>query len=263
MSRTLAGARGMENDPASAGGPAADFEARVQSVYEAVLRSGDTVVDVGAHVGRHCIPMARLVAPAGRVLAFEPLPMCRRALVDALRQDSPPLDSVVTLYPYALGADDGRAEFTVAEDALAYSGLQERVYDFPTRVRRIAVEVHRLDSLLLSLPDVRYIKIDAEGGEFDVFRGAVRSLERFRPLVTFECGANALAEYGVSAHDIGEFWLAHGYTLRDIVGQPLPDRDSFARSAEAQQVWDYVAIPAEDDHPEQVVVRALNGGAAT
>jgi tRNA A58 N-methylase Trm61 len=49
-------------------------EIGIQAVYEAVLQPGDTVIDGGAHSGKHTIPMARAVGSAGRVFAFEPSP---------------------------------------------------------------------------------------------------------------------------------------------------------------------------------------------
>jgi precorrin-6B methylase 2 len=49
-------------------------EIGIQSVYEAVLQPGDTVIDGGAHSGKHTIPMAHAVGSAGRVFAFEPSP---------------------------------------------------------------------------------------------------------------------------------------------------------------------------------------------
>src|SRR5262249_3039442 len=102
-----------------------DYEVLVQHVYEALLRPGDVAFDVGAHVGRHTAPMARCVGPTGRVLAFEPLPSC----ADELRRAS--AAGRVEIHDCALGATPGHAEFVVAVDQPAYSGLRERLYDAP------------------------------------------------------------------------------------------------------------------------------------
>lgn len=103
-----------------------DYEARVQRAYEAILRPGDVAIDVGAHVGDHTLPIARRIMPGGVVYAFEPLPTCRTALQTTLDKE-PALKTVVRLFDVALGASAGAAQFVVAEDALAYSGLREHL----------------------------------------------------------------------------------------------------------------------------------------
>jgi FkbM family methyltransferase len=169
------------------------------TVYESLLRPGDVAIDVGAHVGRHLIPMARCVAPTGRILAFEPLPSCRESLAVAFDQAWAQLRPVVTIHGCALGDRSGQTEFIVAREAMWYSGLRERKYDVATTLERIPIEVRRLDEFALDLASLAYIKIDAEGGELHILRGAVKTLERFRPVVTFEFGASAIGEYGVTA----------------------------------------------------------------
>ena len=182
-----------------------DYEMLVQATYDACLKDEDIAVDVGAHIGQHCIPMAERVLPSGKVFAFEPLPMCREILAEKIAQHPRGLSSVITIYPYALSDFDGEAEFVVAKDALACSGLKERKYDWPTRLDRIIVKVRKIDSLLLDLPSLRYIKIDAEGAEYHILRGTIGCLQRFRPLVCFEFGVSGLAEYKITPRDMGTF----------------------------------------------------------
>ncbi|HEY6065682.1 MAG TPA: FkbM family methyltransferase [Thermoanaerobaculia bacterium] len=234
-----------------------DFEGRVQRVYELLLSPGDVAVDVGAHVGRHLIPMALRVAPTGRVLGFEPLPSCREQLASTIHREFPDLKPVVTLYGCALGESSGRAEFVVARDAMAYSGLKRRTYDVPTTLDRIPVEVRRLDEFALELDGVRYMKVDVEGGELHALRGASETIARFRPVVTFEFGASAIDEYGITTFEMGDFWLERGYRIFDVLGRPLSTRETFADSARDQRVWDYVALPGEDPSLAEKVVAEL------
>ena len=73
------------------------FEEMLRELYEELLRPGDNAVDVGAHVGDHTLPLARRVSPGGRVLAFEPLDVCRTALESRVRAEG--LQSTVTVLP--------------------------------------------------------------------------------------------------------------------------------------------------------------------
>jgi len=222
-----------------------DYEARVQAVYEFLLHPGDMAIDVGAHMGRHLIPMARCVAPTGRILAFEPLPVCLESLAAAFDEEWADLRPVVTIHGCALGDGSGRTEFVVAREAIGYSGLKEREYDVATTLERIPMEVRRLDEFALDLPSLAYVKIDAEGGELHILRGAAETLARFRPVVTFEFGARSIGEYGITVEEMADFWIEQEYRIFDILARPLATRDAFAESATVQAVWDYVALPGE------------------
>jgi hypothetical protein len=62
-----------------------DYEGMLEAVYRNALQPGDILIDVGAHVGRHAVPMTGVVGPTGRVLAFEPLPSASGRLPSAYR----------------------------------------------------------------------------------------------------------------------------------------------------------------------------------
>lgn len=220
-----------------------DFEQRVQIVYESILRPGMIAVDVGAHAGRHAFEMVRLVSPSGHVYMFEPLPPMIGEL-QRKRDESPHLKMLTSLYPYALSATSGAMEFCVASRMLGYSGLRERCYDADTEVERIQVEVRRLDEVLPSLRRLDYLKIDTEGGEWDVMRGAADLIERFRPVITFEFGEASYAAYGVNPLDVYSFLCARGYVVVDIRGRVL-EAPEFARSSVRQELWDYAALPPD------------------
>jgi FkbM family methyltransferase len=234
-----------------------DYESILQALYEAILAPGDVAVDVGAHKGRHTFPMARRVGPGGKVHAFEPLPACQEAFARRLAGDLRALAPRIVLRPFALGDRSGESEFVVARDALGYSGLKERVYDVPTALERIKVQVRTLDSLLLDLPALRYIKVDAEGGEYHVLRGAEQILRKHRPVVTTEFGANSIGQYGITPGDLADLFARLDYRVFDIRGREVSDRDAFVRSATVQEVWDYLSIPRETDLFERRIAPVL------
>jgi FkbM family methyltransferase len=232
-----------------------DFEGVLERVYRGLLHPGDVAIDVGANVGRHTICMAQQVAAGGRVYAFEPIPFCRQAINDMLSQSChAPLRGVVRLSDRALSAKPGTAEFTVAVDAPGYSGLKERHYDIPTRLEKIPVRVERLDDVFRDLSRCVFIKIDAEGGEYDALIGGKELLQRLRPVVGFEFGLCSCSSYSVTPALMAQLWMELGYTLLDIRGKEL-DREAFIASATAQQVWDYFAVPAE----KREVVKKIQG----
>ena len=154
------------------------------------LHRPGTIVDVGAHDGLLTVPFSRL--PSSRVLAFEPLPRAfsrlTRAVADAHGGTVPPH---VELHAEALGDHageitlalpvlDGEPQEQWASTAKDYKGFEGRRIS----VERIRVPLRTLDSFALT--DVTHMKVDAEGAEYEVFRGATETLRRCRPLITSE-----------------------------------------------------------------------------
>ncbi|MEM8934074.1 MAG: FkbM family methyltransferase [Acidobacteriota bacterium] len=224
-----------------------DFESRVELAYRNILSPGDRAIDIGAHRGRHALPMAECVGPDGWVIAFEPLPTARAALLGAVRSGRRAEAGlgVVEIRAEALADRVGQAEFVFVPDMPECSGLRERVYDAPVDVVRIDVRMALLDDVVADRGPFRLIKIDAEGGEHDIVRGATRLLRRDRPVVLFEMGDNALVNYPhVTSAGMAEQLTALDYRLLDILGRPL-DPAAFAASCAEQAVWDYAAVPAE------------------
>lgn len=129
-------------------------------------------------------------SPKGNHIAFEPIPV----FYQRLRSSFP---SNVTIYPYALSDHSGFSTFQFVKNAPAYSGLKTRDYTVTPDVETIEVELRTLDELLQDNP-VHFIKIDVEGGEYDVLKGALQTLIKNKPYVIFEFGLGASNHYGVT-----------------------------------------------------------------
>ena len=152
--------------------------------FLAALHRPGTLVDVGAHEGLLTLPLAAL--PGARVLAFEPLPEARAALSRAAAEAPN-----VSIHPEALGDAPGQLDLSIpvldgapqwqwASTAKTYA-----THESPRlAVRRETVPVITLDSL--RLPDITAIKLDAEGAELAILRGARETLARCRPVLTLE-----------------------------------------------------------------------------
>ena len=156
-------------------------------------------VDVGAHVGAILAEMVAR-APGGQHFAFEPLPHVMAALRARFPAGRYP---GVHLYEMALADEAGQATFQHVVDDPYYSGLRRRRY--PTehpRIEALTVRVERLDAIVPRDVPIRFVKIDVEGGEFGVLRGAVGLLDAWRPHVVFEFGLGGADWYGVGPDDV-------------------------------------------------------------
>lgn len=218
-----------------------DYEQMLEDFYRSILREGSICVDVGAHGGRHCLPMSQCVGPNGRVFAFEPIEPMAALLHERLIREGVTNVEVAT---FALGAKEEDADFVLAVDALEYSGLKERIYDSPTRLEHVRVKVKRLDDVIDSSLAVRFIKIDTEGGEWGVLQGSKSILQKWHPFVSFEFGVNSYAQFGVDPLAVHAFLVQLDYEIMDINRVSLGPEE-FAESSRRQQVWDYLAIPKD------------------
>lgn len=234
-------------DRAKAGRPV-DFEALLRGFHQAILQPGDVAVDVGGYKGTHAKPMAEAVrgtgrAGAGALHVFEANP----EMADGLRQlFSAPGYGHVTVHQAAAAEAAGESDFVLALDSPGYSGLKEREYDQPDmRTQSIRVRVVRLDEALGGLDRLAFLKIDVEGGEFGVLRGAEGLVTRLRPAIGFEFGRRSYGAYGVDPGEVFDWFATRGYVLFDVVGNFLGTRERFLRSDSIPGLWDYLAVPTE------------------
>lgn len=217
------------------------YEERLQNLYQKILKQGDVAVDVGAHSGRHTIPMAASVGGKGKVIAFEVLP----GVIPVLKSKCDEFAlTTVEIKDVALSSAPGAGSFTVALDRLQESGLLRRdVYNGATETEEIQVTIETLDHY--DFGKVRFIKIDTEGAEFDVLKGAEQTLRDHKPVIAFEFGENSYKPYGVNPIEVFEYLEGLGYAVLSILGETLT-KEGFQRASVEQRYWDYVACSSKD-----------------
>lgn len=137
------------------------------------VRAGDTVIDVGASVGWYADLMARLVGPSGRVTAVEPNPTARRLIERTLATHGN-----CTVLPDALSGQEGFGSLFIPAD-----GGMSSLTDLGHRTQTVQIRTRTLDDLWdeLGRPDTALVKIDAEGSELAILRGARRLATSERP----------------------------------------------------------------------------------
>ena len=181
-------------------------------ILEAFLTPGASFIDVGANIGVYTGWASRLVGREGRVVAFEPAPATRRNLEGVVAANAL---ANVTIIPKALGDAPGTLPLWVIPQA---SGLTSAVAPAGhPDAQRIEVPVGTLDdeidAAMTRAPSL--IKIDVEGYEISVLRGASRTLAaEDGPAVLFETQTDHLARAGERFADVpGWFEDRFGYRL--------------------------------------------------
>ncbi len=186
-------------------------------IIRSLLKPGDTMIDVGANVGFTVMEGARSVGENGVVHAIEPHPFIHRCLEEnlSLNQFSSPQ---VQRYAVAvadatseLGAqftDDRRDDmnFMVPKGSAHHSGLN---------TESITVPVTTLDVLFPDLLRCDLLKIDVEGVELAVLRGASRLLKKTRQIL-IEAGDPNSARHGFTADDLLAYLESAGFEVRSL-----------------------------------------------
>jgi len=185
------------------------------SLLPFLIEPGDLSVDVGGNRGAYAYLLNRLCA---RIEVFEPNPACLKVLQGWARRHRS-----VMIHPVALSDHLGSTELHVPVDDTGMehdaSGSLE-LHGF-TRSRAQAVALRTLDSY--GFEDVRFLKIDVEGHEARVLRGASRLLAHSRPAILVEIEQRHLdrpiAEVFelIHAQDYSG-WFLDGTLLRPLSG---------------------------------------------
>ncbi len=187
-----------------------DVELPVQQALAELLRPGDLVLDVGANVGFLTVIAARLVGPAGRVVAFEPVPANARQVRRNARLNRLANIDVEEL---AVGDRTGRARLVLAR--FAGGAALEEAGAPPDDRGVLEVAITTLDDWLAARgrPSPALVKIDVEGGEPAVLRGLVGTLARARPVLLVEVDDATPAGADAKAAACAAFCEEHGYAV--------------------------------------------------
>jgi FkbM family methyltransferase len=199
-----------------------------------------TFVDVGAHIGSIVFEVMRNHA-AVRIVAIEAMP----DKVEKLRRKFP----TVEFHGCAVGESSGEAAFFVHSQRSGYSSLGRPGNPADQSITEIRVPVRRLDELV-AFADVDAIKIDVEGAELGVFRGAAGLLQKCRPTVMFESGPQGDDGLGYTKEALYEFLVANGYSVL-VPNRVAHDDDGLTLSGFIEshryprRTTNYFAIPVQ------------------
>jgi len=181
-----------------------EYEPHLTAVFERYCRTGMTVVDVGANLGYYSLLASRLVGASGRVVALEPNSENCRLLLSSLRMGGV---TNVQLIPVAADTEAGWAYYSTHVGSNGGLIEDQDLLKHPGTV----VPTLRLDDIVEG--PVGFLKMDVEGAEGRVVKGATRLIERDRPIITTELKDEMLRRVsGTSVADYLGYFERVGYT---------------------------------------------------
>jgi FkbM family methyltransferase len=146
-------------------------EKRVEKVFKP--KPGDVVIDIGAFLGRYTLLASKAVKNSGLVIAVEPNPLALKVLIKNIRVNG--LHNIKVIRSACWSQNNILLSFDIISSYLPY-GTASLVKVLSRD--RINVKTSTLDSLMshLGLRKVDWIKIDVEGAEYEVLKGAIKTL---------------------------------------------------------------------------------------
>lgn len=186
------------------------FENEERMFVEQILRPGMVVLDIGAHHGYYTLLASQKVGPQGRVIAFEPSVRERRKLLKHLQLNA---CTNVQVEENALGETVGIEKFFIVEgretgcNSLRPPAVRKSTYVVEVPITRLNEYVQ-----LQNLARVDFVKMDVEGAELAVLKGATDFLERRpRPIIFCEVQDLRTRPWGYPAREIVDFLRQRGF----------------------------------------------------
>lgn len=230
-----------------------------------LVPSPRTVVDIGMNVGMNTIEYATF---AKAVHGFEPVPETHELAVENIRMNkesyskdkewypnaSLELTANIDTYNVALGYEEDTLEMAImANDGHNRILSEDETTNYPT----VSVPVHLLDNY--NFADVDIIKVDVEGYELNVLRGAVETIKKNRPIVQVETVLKQPKRYGTELDDLMLFFANLNYVPTTSTGELLCSKKWYFRFKQMDRFF----IPAERidlyDASQQIVLEDVEG----
>jgi FkbM family methyltransferase len=217
------------------------FDFSLLDILKTAIAKDSVFIDIGANIGCICLPLAKHVGDRGCVLSFEADPAIFKKL-----QHNTSLNSFAQWrgFNHALGSTPGTLTFHRAANTGSFGHAVGSLYasDWHSGGSTFEVSVDTLDRVLDKdqVNRVDAIKIDVEGAEMDVLRGALQTIERYRPILCLEVCEHTYTSAGWTPQDLFELLSPFGYSF-EALDERNPGR---TRQLQGPDDRDYLTLVA-------------------
>lgn len=196
------------------------FKEKSKSLLFSMMKEGDVILDVGANLGEITLNAAKIAGEKGRVFSFEPGKKNYEKLSRNLALNN---FNQITVSDCALGDRTGKGKEVVRE--IHNSGMNAVNYseggDFSIVTLDHFMSVNPVEKIDL-------IKIDTEGFEMNVVKGAEKTLGKYHPVLFVEVCDDNLRRNNASAKELITYISRSGYDITNAqTGSPVYENDSF------------------------------------
>ena len=176
-------------------------------------KPGDTVIDIGAHLGIFSFFLARQVGINGKVYSFEPTQKTFNALTQTIKYNK--LNKIIDARQVAVSDTSGELEFYIYSNSSISNGNSISSHNTVGTPRKTTVGKICLDDLMVTekIERLTLIKIDAEGAELDILKGGKKLITKFHPFITLEVHPKSFDDPQKIMNEIYATIIDYGYTI--------------------------------------------------
>lgn len=177
------------------------YEKLQLSIFEQLAINSETIVDVGANIGLYTALGAKSMKKQGNIISFEPIPGNIELLKENIKLNS--LSSKVKIAAYAAGEDDRKLELYISQKSVgnhSAGGAGARDYGGMLEVQQTSIDNYLKKK---SVKKVDLIKIDVEGYDGYVLKGALKTIADSHPALMIECIPKLLDRCKFSHQEFG------------------------------------------------------------
>lgn len=223
-------------------------------LFEKYLKPGDIYIDIGANYGYMAINAKRLVGATGTVIAIEPEPR----VLNLLKFNADLNKCRMNIVQKAISDSEGESSFNVATEIglSRLDNLRNNTFGMILQ-EKVIIQKTTLDKLVADLipnKDIRLVKMDVEGHELSILRGATLVVANCKTIFILEINHGALLQNDIAFKDILEFFLTRSYKVFRIhshsadwfrIGR-YPTLEEVTGYKKLENVYaDIIAIPAK------------------
>jgi FkbM family methyltransferase len=198
------------------------YEPQDESMAYVLIQNGDTILDIGAHIGWYSINFAKRF-PVSKVYAFEPIEYTFEFLKRNIERNH--LSNVIFLN-FGLSSREEEKDLYYFKGGSAIASIENLIPH--QNVKKIKCRLRPLDAILaeLEMKSVNFIKCDIEGAELFMLQGAQKTIDKFKPVILIELYEEWCNKCGYSSKDIIVFLTSMGYGLFQAIEGKLHNIES-------------------------------------
>lgn len=199
-----------------------EYEPEIVNLIKERTHTNKDAINIGANIGLYTCLLAGIVNNNQKVLAIEPTPNAYKHLTNNIKKNNY-IDKVHT-YKGIASQQPGSYELSLIQGMEEYSSIGNVVHPSVEKKQQVKISVigETIDNLVEKYdltPGI--LVIDVEGAEYQVLLGAIKTLQKYKPVIISEIEDELLKKLNNSSKDIVQLLKKQGYTIESTNKAPI------------------------------------------
>jgi FkbM family methyltransferase len=199
-----------------------EYELKISDIIKSEIDPGKDAINVGANIGLFSNFIAQLINPDNRVLAIEPTPNALKFLTANTTRNNNLEKTILfngvatdKIGNYKINIISGKEEYSSLGDII-HPAVKDEIFE---SIEVIGDTIDNLVEKFNLKPGI--IVIDVEGSEYQVLKGAINTIQKFKPLIVSEIDDLLLSKRNSSSVQVIGFLESYGYNIRNAENEEI------------------------------------------